>query len=61
MLQALVRVGCTYDVDDLMAWALAHGFTGDEVERLRDYAAKVLRRHQFRLSRPVLRDDIVEV
>jgi hypothetical protein len=60
-LQALVRAGHTFDVDNLVAWALAHGFTGSEAQRLRDYATKVLDGHRFRLSgRKMLRDDIVE-
>lgn len=60
-LQALVRAGHTYDVEDLVAWAMAHGFTGYELPRLRDYAAKVLQGHRFRLGREVLRDDVVEL
>jgi hypothetical protein len=49
-LQALVRGGYRYEVDELCSWALAHGFTGSEVRQLRDYAAKVLTGHKFRLS-----------
>jgi len=61
-LQALVRAGHTLDVDNLVAWALAHDFTGSEVTRLRDYATKVLQGYRFRLSgRKMLRDDIVEL
>lgn len=59
-LQALVRAGHRFDVDNLVAWALAHSFTGSEAERLRDYATKALQGHHFRLGgRAVLRDDIV--
>jgi len=32
----------------VVAWALANGFTGSEVERLRDYAAKALTDRRFR-------------
>jgi hypothetical protein len=61
-LQRLVSVGYTFDVDNLVAWALAHGFTGSEVRRLRDYAAKVLQGHRFRnTGPPVLVDNIVEI
>jgi hypothetical protein len=61
-LQALVRAGRTFDVDNLVAWALAHDFTGSEVTRLRDYATKVLQGYRLRLSgRKMLRDDIVEL
>jgi hypothetical protein len=61
-LQRLVRAGYTFDVDNLVAWALAHGFTGSEVTRLRDYATKVLRGHRFRLTgRPMLVDNVVEL
>lgn len=61
-LQALVRGGYRYDVDELCSWALSHGFTGSEVSHLRDYAAKALAGHRFRLSgRGALRDDILKV
>lgn len=60
-LQRLVRAGYTFDVDNLAAWALAHGFTGGEVKRLRDYATKVLKGHRFRLTgHPTLKDNVVE-
>jgi hypothetical protein len=35
------------DVDALSGWALAHGFTGAEEDRLRRYATKVLEGSQF--------------
>lgn len=61
-LQALVRGGHRYDVDELCSWALSHGFTSSEVSHLRDYAAKVLVGHRFRLSgRGVVRKDILQV
>jgi hypothetical protein len=50
MLQALLRGGHRFDVDDLCAWALANGFTASEVDRLRDYASKALAGHRFRNS-----------
>ena len=59
-LRALIRAGYSYDVDDLVAWAMAHGFTGSELPRLREYATKVLQGHRFRLGLQVLRDDVVE-
>jgi hypothetical protein len=49
-LQALVRGGHRFDVDDLCAWALANGFTASEVDHLRDYATKALAGHRFRSS-----------
>ncbi len=49
MLLALVRAGYRFDVNALVACALAHGFTGSAVEDLRDYATKSLAGHQFRL------------
>ncbi len=61
-LQRLARAGYTFDVDNLVAWALANGFTGREVNRLRDYATKVLQGHRFRLTRrSILVDNIVEL
>jgi hypothetical protein len=61
-LQALVRGGHCFDVDDLCAWALANGFTASEVDRLRDYAAKALAGHRFRNSgHGRLRADILQM
>jgi hypothetical protein len=60
-LQALVRGGHRFDVDDLCAWALANGFTASEVDRLRDYATKALAGHRFRNSgHGRLRADILQ-
>jgi len=60
-LQGLFRAGYRFDVDDLVAFALANGFTGSEAERLRDYATKVVAGHRFRPKMgSILRDDIVE-
>jgi len=52
ILQALVRAGYRYDVDEMCAWALANGFTAGETEHLRDYATKALTGHRFRLRHP---------
>ena len=61
-LLALVHAGYRFDVDALIAWALANGFTGSEVERLRDYATKALAGHRFRIRGfGALRADIVAV
>lgn len=48
-LQELVRAGYHYDVEMLCAWAMAHGWTGQEVANLRDYANRVLEARTFRL------------
>jgi hypothetical protein len=57
----LVRHGYRYELDDLCAWATANGFTGHEVERLRDIAGKALNGHRFRSQDATLRPDIVKV
>jgi hypothetical protein len=49
-LQLLLASGYRWDTDKLCAWALANGFSGSEVRRLRDYATKVLAGHTFRLN-----------
>ncbi len=60
-LQKLARAGYTFEVNNLVAWALAHGFTGREVERLKDYATKVLQGHRFRLTgHPTLAENVVK-
>ncbi|MFI7296861.1 hypothetical protein [Streptomyces sp. NPDC050121] len=38
----LHAAGYQWDVDQLCGWALGHGFTGAEEQRLRSYAMKVL-------------------
>jgi hypothetical protein len=59
---ALVRAGYSFDVDALVAQALAYGFAGRDVEKLRDYATKALAGHQFRIrGLGGLRPDIVSV
>jgi len=61
-LQALVRGGNRFDVDDLCAWDLENGFTAREVDRLRDYATKALAGHRFRGSgHGRLRADILQM
>jgi hypothetical protein len=61
-LQALVRGGHRYEVEELCSWALANGFTGREVQNLRDYASKALAGHRFRTTgRGALRKDILKV
>jgi hypothetical protein len=57
----LVRHGYRYELDDLCAWATTNGFTGHEVERLRDIAGKALNGHRFRSQDAALRPDIVKV
>lgn len=61
-LQALVRGGYLYDVDELCSWALVNGFTDREVQHLRDYATKALVGHRFRLTgRGALRGNILQI
>lgn len=61
-LVALVRAGYRFEVQALVAWSLGNGFTGREVERLREYATKALAGHRFRLrSLGGWRTDIVAV
>jgi hypothetical protein len=48
-LQELVRSGYRYDVDNLCAWALANGFTQEEVKHLRDYGQRILDGRTFQL------------
>ncbi|MBB4910552.1 hypothetical protein [Actinophytocola algeriensis] len=61
-LQVLHRAGYRFDVETLCTWALANGFSGREVERLREYAEGVQqgKRFQLRAGR-VLRPDIIEI
>lgn len=44
----LHEAGYRRDVDKLCGWALSHGFTGAEEDRLRQYATKVLEGSPFR-------------
>ncbi|MFJ8053997.1 hypothetical protein [Streptomyces luteogriseus] len=43
----LHEAGYRWTVDELCGWALGHGFTGSEEERLRQYATKVLEGSRF--------------
>lgn len=49
MLLALASAGYRFEVNALVAWALAHGFTGSAAQDLRDYATKSLAGRQFRI------------
>ena len=61
-LQVLHRAGYRFDVETLCTWALANGFSGREVERLREYAVGVQRGKRFQLrAGRALRPDIVEI
>lgn len=44
----LHEAGYRWNVDELCGWALAHGFTGSEEDRLRQYVAKVVEGSPFR-------------
>jgi hypothetical protein len=48
-LQELVRAGYRYDVEQLVAWAIANGWYPAEIPRLRDYATRVRNGGTFRL------------
>lgn len=50
LLRELVRNGHLYNVDDLCAWSLAHGFESSEISQLRVYAAGVLEGKTFRAA-----------
>lgn len=50
ILKELVRNGHTYNVDDLCAWSLAHGFEGSEMKQLHEYAVGVLEGKSFRIA-----------
>jgi hypothetical protein len=49
-LQELVRSGYAYDVEGLVAWAIADDWYPAEIPRLRDYARGVLDGRRFRLG-----------
>ena len=51
-LQGLVRSGYAYEVEGLVAWAIADGWYPAEIPRLRDYARRVLDGGRFRLGDP---------
>lgn len=48
-LQELVRSGHFFDIEEIAAYAMATGWTGREVERIREYGGRVLRGQGFRL------------
>jgi hypothetical protein len=48
-LQELVRGGHRFDIDELVSYAMATGWTGEEVKRLEDYGNRVLSGRRFRL------------
>jgi hypothetical protein len=52
-LQALVRGGHGLDLNEIAAYAMATGWTGDEVERIREYGQQILEGRGFRLRSPV--------
>lgn len=49
-LEELVRGGHAFDVDELVAYAMATGWRGEEVRRLEEYATRVLAGRRFRLQ-----------
>jgi len=49
-LQALVKGGHRFDVDEIATYAMATGWTGAEVMRLREYGEGVLQGRRFRLT-----------
>ena len=49
-LQELLRGGHPFDLDEIVAYAMALGWTGDEVTRLREYGQRVLAGRRFRLQ-----------
>lgn len=48
-LQELVRGGHPFDIDELVTYAMATGWTGAEVKRLEDYGKRVLSGRRFQL------------
>lgn len=48
-LQELVRAGYRYEVEQLVAWAIADGWYPAEIPKLRDYATRVREGRAFRL------------
>lgn len=47
-LQELVRSGHRLDLDEIAAYAMATGWTGEEVKRIREYGQRVLENRTFR-------------
>jgi hypothetical protein len=52
-LQTLVRGGHRLDLNEIAAYAMATGWTGDEVERIREYGQQILEGRGFRLRSPI--------
>lgn len=48
-LQELVRGGHGFDIDEVVTYAMATGWTGEEVKRLEDYGKRVLSGRRFQL------------
>jgi hypothetical protein len=48
-LQELVRGGHRFDIGELVTYAMATGWTGEEVKRLEDYGKRVLEGRRFQL------------
>ena len=49
-LQELVRCGHRFDVEEVATYAMATGWSGEEVKRIRDYGRRVLDGRSFRLA-----------
>jgi hypothetical protein len=49
----LVRGGHRFDLDEIVAYAMATGWTGQEVERIREYGQRILEGRGFRLRSPI--------
>jgi hypothetical protein len=52
-LQELVRGGHRFGLDELSAYAMATGWTGDEIVRIREYGERILAGRGFRLQTSV--------
>jgi hypothetical protein len=52
-LQELVRGGHRFGVEEVATYAMATGWTGDEIERIRDYGKRILDGRGFRLQTSV--------
>lgn len=52
-LQELVRGGHRFGLDELTAYAMATGWTGDEIIRIREYGQRILAGRGFRLQSSV--------
>jgi hypothetical protein len=52
-LEELVAGGHPFDLEELVAYAMATGWTGEEIKRMREYGARVLSGKRFRHSSAV--------